>query len=112
MSVEGRSPVRSTLRQKRFRKFLFSEEELSTHADELRAAVEPVQRAGQQHRTSGVDGSNPSHTAQTAARLTKIFLAVFRPRDYRGGPHGVALTQNLAALPPTVAEFAQNSFRS
>jgi len=96
-------PARSTLRQRRFRRFLFSEAELSAHAPELEAALTPVRDLWRRQSVS---------EPEIAALYIKRFLSVLRPRDYRGGPHGEILTSTPHALSPTVGEFAFLSFRS
>jgi hypothetical protein len=94
---------RSTLRQKHFRKFLFSEDELMARGSELRAQIGKVYELWR---------SQTSSEAEVVATYIKSFLTVFRPRDYRGGPHGELLTKNLEALSPVIREFATTSFRS
>lgn len=94
----------STLRQKRYKRYLFSEEELRTQASLLREQISPLEEIW----ISGLE-----HPAEIVATYIYRFLKIFRPKDFLGGPHSQPLALGeLKRLPPHVALFAERSFRS
>jgi hypothetical protein len=97
------SAAKSTLRQRRFRQFLFSLDELRQKGSELHSVLAPLYR---QWRNGDLE------ECEVVAQYILRFLQVMRPRDYRGGPHGIELSSRPDGLPPAVREFSRLSFRS
>lgn len=102
----------STLRQKRYRRFLFTVAELSEKAAQLLPQIRDVELRWRSGQIS---------EAEVAAEYILVFLKIFRPRDYLGGPHNQNLSDTsipqqpslpAPSLPPSIAIFAKHSLRS
>jgi hypothetical protein len=92
------------LRQKRYRRYLFSEEELRSGAAALQDKIAVLGTAFTQRTLP---------EPEIAARYILEFLKVFRARDYRGGPLSLPpLAATVRATMPAVREFAERSLRS